>query len=92
MEAKGNLILTKFGKYRKPDTECRGLAIDMEHYTVDNLLPDDATVHCLMKTNTEFKVLALADLFVNPKAPTKSTENSNTVGDAEGAANDPSLS
>ncbi|KAF8871861.1 hypothetical protein CPB85DRAFT_1445295 [Mucidula mucida] len=86
-EANGaNVIVTKFGEYRKPDGECRNLAVDMGHYTEDNLPAKNATVHRLMETNVEFKPSASDDPFVDPPETTTAGApigNSDTVSEVE---------
>ncbi|KAF8873294.1 hypothetical protein CPB85DRAFT_1399140, partial [Mucidula mucida] len=86
-EANGaNVIVTKFGEYRKPDGECRNLAVDMGHYTEDNLPAKNATVHRLMETNVEFKPSASYDPFVDPPETTTAGApmgNSDTVSEVE---------
>ncbi|KAF8884541.1 hypothetical protein CPB85DRAFT_1567002 [Mucidula mucida] len=86
-EANGtNVIVTKFGEYRKPDGECRNLAVDMGHYTEDNLPAKNATVHRLMETNVEFKPSAFDDPFVDPPETTTAGApigNSDTVSEVE---------
>ncbi|KAF8869028.1 hypothetical protein CPB85DRAFT_1262615 [Mucidula mucida] len=81
-----NVIVTKFGEFRKPDGECRNVAVDMGHYTEDNLPAKNTTVHRLMETNAEFKVSAAADPFVDPPETTTAGApigNSDTVSEAE---------
>ncbi|KAF8893761.1 hypothetical protein CPB85DRAFT_1440627 [Mucidula mucida] len=86
-EANGaNVIVTKFGEYRKPDGECQNLAVDMGHYTEDNLPAKNATVHRLMETNVEFKPAASNDPFVDPPETTTAGApigNSVTVSEVE---------
>ncbi|KAF9027320.1 hypothetical protein BDZ89DRAFT_1066995, partial [Hymenopellis radicata] len=79
-EAEGaDVIVTKFGGFRKPDGECRNLAVDVGHYTEVNLPSDKVTVHRLMESNAEFKVSAAADPFVDPPNTNGATADSMVI-------------
>ncbi|KAK0196358.1 hypothetical protein F5146DRAFT_1217467 [Armillaria mellea] len=55
----------KLGKFRDPDTNCANIAVDIGVYDSNDMPEGRTTDHSLMETQTEFKVHATYDAFVD---------------------------